>query len=137
MTYNQLFMSIIYSPTLPGTLCSCHSEPILPWTTCPQANALSSLPRMAFPRCLSFADSPPPGNLPNPGIEPGSPVLLADSLPSEIPGKPYSSGYELVFHCGFNLHFPDGYSDVEHLSEAYEPFIYLLWGTTYSSPLPI
>ena len=31
---------------------------------------------------------PPPGDLPNPGIEPGSPVLQADSLPSEPPGKP-------------------------------------------------
>ena len=26
---------------------------------------------------------PSPGNLPNPGIEPGSPALQADSLPSE------------------------------------------------------
>ena len=29
-----------------------------------------------------------PGDLPNPGIEPGSPTLQADSLPSEPPGKP-------------------------------------------------
>ena len=29
------------------------------------------------------------GNLPNPGIEPGSPTLQADSLPTEPPGKPY------------------------------------------------
>ena len=28
------------------------------------------------------------GDLPNPGIEPGSPALQADSLPSEAPGKP-------------------------------------------------
>ena len=32
---------------------------------------------------------PSPGDLPNPGIEPGFPVLQADSLPSEPPGKPY------------------------------------------------
>ena len=31
---------------------------------------------------------PFPGDLPNPGIEPGSPPLQADSLPSEPPGKP-------------------------------------------------
>ena len=31
---------------------------------------------------------PPPGDLPNPGIEPRSPALQADSLPSELPGKP-------------------------------------------------
>ena len=31
---------------------------------------------------------PPPGDLPNPGIEPGSPALQADSLPTELRGKP-------------------------------------------------
>ena len=32
---------------------------------------------------------PPPGNLPNLGIEPRSPSLQVDSLLSEPPGKPY------------------------------------------------
>ena len=31
---------------------------------------------------------PPPGDLPDPGIQPVSPALQADSLPSEIAGKP-------------------------------------------------
>ena len=31
---------------------------------------------------------PSPGDLPNPGIEPRSPALRADALPSEPPGKP-------------------------------------------------
>ena len=31
---------------------------------------------------------PSPGDLPNPGIEPWSPALQADVLPSELPGKP-------------------------------------------------
>ena len=30
---------------------------------------------------------PSPEDLPHPGIEPGSPTLLADALPSEPPGK--------------------------------------------------
>ena len=30
---------------------------------------------------------PSPGDLPNPGIEPGSPALQADALPSKPPGK--------------------------------------------------
>ena len=30
---------------------------------------------------------PSPGDLPNPGIEPRSPALQADALPSEPPGK--------------------------------------------------
>ena len=32
---------------------------------------------------------PSPGDLPDPGIEPGSPALQADSLLSEPPGKRY------------------------------------------------
>ena len=39
---------------------------------------------------------PPPGDLPNPGIEPRSPILQADSLPSEPPGKPF-----LLYTCMF------------------------------------
>ena len=31
---------------------------------------------------------PSPGDLPDPGIEPGSPTLQADALLSEPPGKP-------------------------------------------------
>ena len=31
---------------------------------------------------------PPPGDLPNPGIQPRSPTLQADVLPSEPPEKP-------------------------------------------------
>ena len=34
---------------------------------------------------LSFL---PPGDLPNPGREPGSPALQAESLPSAPPGEP-------------------------------------------------
>ena len=32
---------------------------------------------------------PSPGDLPNPGIEPGSPALQADSLLTELQGKPH------------------------------------------------
>ena len=38
------------------------------------------------PRILEWVAYPSPGDLPNPGIEPGSPALLADSLPVELPG---------------------------------------------------
>ena len=31
---------------------------------------------------------PPPEDLPHPGIKPASPILQADSLPTEPPGKP-------------------------------------------------
>ena len=36
---------------------------------------------------------PPPGNLPDPGIEPGSSTLQADSLLTESPGKPLRITY--------------------------------------------
>ena len=35
---------------------------------------------------------PPPGDLPSPGIEPRSPILQADYLLSEPPGKPMNTG---------------------------------------------
>ena len=50
---------------------------------------------MGFSRqkCWSELLFPSPGDLPNPGIEPGSPALQADTLPSEPPGKPGLSEY--------------------------------------------
>ena len=39
-------------------------------------------------RILEGLPFPPPGDLPNPGIEPGFPALQADSLPTELQGKP-------------------------------------------------
>ena len=39
-------------------------------------------------RVFKFLGMTCPGDLPDPGIEPGSPALQADALPSEPPGKP-------------------------------------------------
>ena len=36
--------------------------------------------------CWSGLPFPSPGDLPDPGIKPGSPALQADALPSETPG---------------------------------------------------
>ena len=41
---------------------------------------------------------PSPGDLPNPGIEPGSPKLQADALSSEPPGKPQNMEHLTNFH---------------------------------------
>ena len=45
---------------------------------------------MGFSRQGYWSQLPflPPGDLPDPGTEPGSSALQADSLPSEPPGKP-------------------------------------------------
>jgi len=40
---------------------------------------------------------PPPRELPNPRIEPRSPTLQADSVPSEPPGKPRNTGVGSLF----------------------------------------
>ena len=40
------------------------------------------------PEYWSGQPFPSPGDLPNPGIKPGSPTLQADSLPTELSGKP-------------------------------------------------
>ena len=48
----------------------------------------SSVHEILLARILEWDPFPSPGDLPNPGIEPGSPALQADSLPSEPPGKP-------------------------------------------------
>ena len=39
-------------------------------------------------RIVEWLPCPPPGDLPNPGIEPRSPALKTDSLPAVLPGKP-------------------------------------------------
>ena len=47
----------------------------------------SSVHRILQARVLEGLPFPPPGDL-NPGVEPRSPALQADSLPNEQPGKP-------------------------------------------------
>ena len=47
---------------------------------------LYQLSHMGSPKILSGKPIPSPGDLPNPEMEPGSPALLADSLPTELLG---------------------------------------------------
>ena len=55
------------------------------WTVAYQASPSMGFSRQEYWSGLPF---PSPGDLPNPGIEPGSPTLEADALTSEPPGKP-------------------------------------------------
>ena len=55
-----------------------------PWTITYQAPWSTGFSRQEYWSVLSF---PSPGDLPNPGIKPGSPTQQADSLSSEPPGK--------------------------------------------------
>ena len=47
-----------------------------------------SIHRILEARILEWLPCPPPGDLPDPGIEPVSPALQVDSLPIESPEKP-------------------------------------------------
>ena len=68
-----------------STLCN-------PWTVAHQAPLSIGFFRQEYWSRLPF---PSPGDLPDPEIEPGSPALQADSLPSEPPGKPIHITKEL------------------------------------------
>ena len=54
--------------------------------------AYQTPPSMGFSRQEYWSGwpFPSPGDLPSPGIEPGSPALQVDALPSEPPGTPPS-----------------------------------------------
>ena len=59
---------------------------VTPCTVACQASPSTGFSRQEYWSGLMFSS---PGNLPDPGMEPGSPALQADSLPSEPLGKPY------------------------------------------------
>ena len=56
------------------------------WTLACQIPLSLEISRQEYWSELPF---PSPGDLPDPGIEPWSPALQADSLPTELRGKPY------------------------------------------------
>ena len=57
---------------------------VTPWTIAYQTPLFMEFSRQEYWSGLPF---PSPGDLPDPGIEPGSPTFQADALPSEPPGK--------------------------------------------------
>ena len=64
------------------------SSSATPWTVAHQAPLSVEFSRQEYWSGLPFSSS---GDLPNPGIEPRSPALYTNSLPSEPPGKPPAS----------------------------------------------
>ena len=58
---------------------------VTPWTVAHWAPPSMEFSRQEYWSGLPF---PSPGDLPNPGIEPGSPALWAEDLLSEPPGNP-------------------------------------------------
>ena len=64
---------------------SCPYSFMTQWTTACEAPLSLGFPSEEYSNALSF---PSAKDLPNLGIEPRSPMLEADSLPSEPPGNP-------------------------------------------------
>jgi len=64
---------------------SCVCLFVTPWTVARQAPLPMGFSRQEYSSGKPF---PPPGDLVDSGMEPGSPALQADSLLSELPGKP-------------------------------------------------
>ena len=65
--------------------CSVVSDSATTWIVALQATLSIKFSRQEYLGRQPFLS---PGDLSDPGIEPGSPALQADSLPSEPPGKP-------------------------------------------------
>ena len=82
---------------------------------------------MGFSRHQTSLPFSSPGDLPDPGIEPGSPTLQADTLPAEPPGKPHkwwigwdSSQPETCFSCPWDCPLSSWCSQQEGVSELSE-----------------
>ena len=71
-------------------ICSGLVSKLCPTLVTPSTVAHKSPLSMGFPRpeCWSRLPFPSPGDLPDPRIEQQSPASQADSLPTELPGKP-------------------------------------------------
>ena len=63
---------------------------VIPWTVAPQAPLSMGFPRQEYWNGLPF---PSPENLPEPGIEPVSPVLVGGFFTTEPPGNPCTFSY--------------------------------------------
>ena len=101
------------------------------------------------PLCICFCllPCPPPGDLPNPGIEPRFPALQADSLPSEPPRKPVlkanpslflsvSAFPSIVFYTWQSLHILNMLSLKEnHFLQILSPLLIFVTLTHFSFSL--
>ena len=58
---------------------------VTPWTVAQQAPLSMGFPRQEYRSGYPF---PSPGDLPSPGIKPGSPTLAGRFFTAEPPGKP-------------------------------------------------
>ena len=92
-----------------------------PWIIAYQAPLSMGFPRQEYWSGLPF---PSPGDLPGPGIEPRSPTLQTDALPSEPPGNLYCTCFQKEFEVAKVIFLPS-----EHSNHVFSPFFlsFTLW----------
>ena len=73
---------------------------------------------------------PSPGDLPDPGIEPGSPAMQADSIPPEPPEKPNSLLDPFLPGSLFSFSF----GCITYLAGSQFPHQGLNWATAVKAP---
>ena len=83
---------------------------VTPWAVAYQAPLSMGFSRQEYWSGLPF---PSPGDLPDPGIEPGSPALQADTWPSELQGRSIIRGgnknlWHIVYTCHTFIHLSPG-----------------------------
>ena len=98
---------------------------------------LYQLSQKGSPRILEWVAYPSSANFPAPGIEPGSPALQADSLPTELSGKPIFSLFwpifiALLIHLLFSVFFPSAVEFTEFLFQLFQFTVQTVsFGTLY------
>ena len=85
-SFSRVFWLVVGGGSLVAQSCLTLATP---WTVAGQAPLSVGFSRQEYWSGLPF---PSPGNHPNPGIEPRSPVLQADSLSTELQEKPWLVG---------------------------------------------
>ena len=81
----EIITTLLISYESEGISHSVVSDSATPWTVAHEAPLSMEFSWQEYRRGLPF---PSPGDLPDPGIKPGSPTLQAGSLPFEPSGKP-------------------------------------------------
>ena len=89
-----------------------------PWTVAYQAPPSMGFSRQEYWSGLPFLS---PGDLPDPGIEPRSPALQTDALPSEPPGNLYCTCLQKEFEVAKVIFLPS-----EHSSHIFPPLFSFL-----------
>ena len=96
-TFQGLFWVLVIRPHRPihyggGLVAKSCLTLATPWTLAQQAPLSMGFPKQEYCSGLPF---PSPRDLPDPGAEPGSLALQADSLPTEPQGSPYPLPFNL------------------------------------------